>query len=255
MGDDMLSEDNGQDALSVRLADPLVRAQLLRMLDRLDLIEDLLTSKNAVLTLQTEGMVERLSERMESAIQLLDQLSTANIVSLVREVDRHSSVILALLNVISDLERSGRLSSLMEFMQGAKAINDILNDSLVERMALQMETIAATLEKLKAVPVEELVNALNSLKDSGALEIMPEVVGSVVTLRRLMTDNLLERVMTLLDQGIAYQNSISTAIRMIPQKPDRSPGLIGLWSLIKDPEVQKSLYVVFTSLNAILKGK
>ncbi|MHB1756048.1 MAG: DUF1641 domain-containing protein [Leptospirillum sp.] len=255
MGDNMLRDENGQDALSVRLADPLVRAQMLRMLDRLDLIEELLTSKNAVLSLQTEGMVERLSERIENAIQLLDQLSNANMVSLVREIERHAPVILTLLNLISELERSGRLSSLMEITQGAKAINDIFNDSLVERVATQLESIADILEKLKAIPIEDLAKALNSLKDSGALEIMPEIAGSVVTLRKLMTDTLLERVMTLLDQGIAYQNSISTALRMIPPKPDRPPGLLGLWSLIKEPEVQKSLYVIINALNAILKEK
>lgn len=251
----MKSEDNEVDILTARLADPQVRAQMLRILDRLDLIEEIVTSNNAIRNLQTEGMVERLSERVEKAIQLLDQLSSPNIVGLVREVDHHCPMILTLIKTLSDLEESGRLSSLMEMIQGAKALNDILNDTLVERMASQLEHLTGSLEQLRLIPVEDLTRVFNSLKDSGAFDTLPEVAGSLVALRKLLTDTLLERVMTLFDQGIAYQNSISTAIRMIPEKPESPPGLMGLWNLIRDPEIQKSLYVVMNALKILLKEK
>ncbi|EQD70659.1 hypothetical protein B1A_06192, partial [mine drainage metagenome] len=187
MGDEMMSEDNEVDILTVRLNDPQVRAQMARILDRLDIIEDIVTSNNAVRNLQTEGMVERLSERVEKAIQLLDQLSSPNIISLVREVDSHCSMILTVIKCLSDLEQSGRLSSLMEITQGAKAINDILNDTLVDRMALQIEQVSGSLEQLKLIPYEDLAKVLNSLKDSGALDTLPEVAGALVALRRLLT--------------------------------------------------------------------
>lgn len=253
MGDNMLSDDNEQDVLTARLADPRVRAQMLRILDRLDLIEEIVTAKSAILNLQTEGMVERLSERVEKTIQLLDQLSTPNMVGLVREIDQHCPVILTLIKSLSDLEQSGRLASLMELIQGAKAINDILNDSLVDRIAIQLEHIVGGLEQLKLIPLEDLAKLLSGLKESGALDTLPEVAGSVVALRKLMTDTLLERVMTLFEQGVAYQNSISAAIRMIPDKADGPSGLMGLWGLIRDPEIQRSLYVVMTALKVVVK--
>ncbi|MHB1562688.1 MAG: DUF1641 domain-containing protein [Leptospirillum sp.] len=255
MGGDNMNEDIKEDVLTARLSDPHVRAQILRILDRLDLIEEAVTSNNAIRDLQTEGMIERLSERVEKAIQLLDQVSNPNIVGLVREIDNHYPTIASLLKSLSDMEQSGKLASLLELTQGAKALNDILNDSFVERMALQVETLTGHLEQLRLIPVEDLTKFLGSLKESGALDTLPEIAGALVALRRLMTDTLLERVMTLIDQGIAYQNSISTAIRMIPENPKSPVGLMGLWTLINDPEIQKSLYVFMSALKVFLKEK
>lgn len=251
----MLSEDNEQDILASRLEDPKVRAQMVRILDRLDLVEDIITSNSAIHHLQTEGMVERLSERIEKAILLIDQLSAPHILGLVKELEKYSPTIMEFLSLLSEFEKTGRLSNLMDLLQGAKAINDILNDSMIDRMAIQLESISGTLEKLRLIPLDDLLNVMSRLRESGVLDTMPEIAGSFVALNKLMTDSLLERAMTLFEQGIAYQNSISTAIRMIPETPERSPGLVGLWSLMRDPETQKSLYIVLTAIKAVLTQK
>lgn len=240
-----------KDELSSRLEDPQIRIKLLNIIDRLDLIDDLLTRQDVVNQLQTNSMIERLAITLERATEAIDQISSPEMVSLLKEIRLGSTSLEKIVNFSKQFDGLGLGKNLLESTQLMKVFGEIVTDSMVERLMVQIERISNNIEELERLPINEIVLLVNAIKDAGLFETMPEVISGVVAVKRLMTDSLLERIMVVLDQGISYQNNLTSAIQMIPEAPPESIGLIGLYRLLKDPEVQKGLYYLITGLKAL----
>ena len=125
-------------------------------------------------------------------------------------------------------------------------------DTLVERVAIQAEKATEVLGKIERLPVDDMVVAVNRLKELGALDTIPELASVLVAIRRLLTDSLVERVMLLMETAISWQGNVYNVLKSIPAPPAEAPGgIMGTIRLLSNPETQKTLSFFLSGLKQV----
>ena len=189
-----MAEGKGQNALAQKLSEPDVTALLDDILSRLETVREINVAAKALWDIQTNTMVERISETLEKTVQVLDRLNQPGVLGVLEKLEKNAAALDHLLDLLPLMEKSGGFSALAEIGGALKAIQNLGVDTLVERVATQMERAGDLMDRFDRLPVAELVDMANRLKENGGLETIPELAGAVTAIRRLLTDTLVERV-------------------------------------------------------------
>lgn len=245
-----MAEGNGQKALAQKLSEPDITALLGDILTRLETVREINVATKALWDIQTNTMVERISETLEKTVQVLDRLNQPGVLGVLEKLEKNSTALGHLLDFLPQMEMSGGISALVEIGGAVKAIQNLGVDTLVERVATQIERAGDLMDRFDRLPVAELVDMANRLKENGGLETIPELVGAITAIRRLLTDTLIERVTVIADQAVAWQGNVAYAFRNV-RYPEMTPGWGGIFQLIRDPEVQKSLYFFLSAIKSV----
>lgn len=244
-----MTEGDGKTALSRKLGEPDVETLLADILSRLETVRELNVASKALWDIQTNTMVERISEMLEKTVQVLDRLNQPGVMAVLEKLEKNAAALEHLLDLLPQMEKNGGIAAMAEIGGAVKALQNMGVDTLVERVATQMERAADLMDRLDRLPVVELVDMANRLQENGGLETIPELVGAVTAVRRLLTDTLIERVLVIADQAVAWQGNIAYAFRNV-KPPETSPGWGGILRLMRDPDVQKSLYVFLSAVRS-----
>lgn len=160
----------------------------------------------------TDEMVSRLAETAAGGIGFIDQVNRAGL-------DRAIPAMAQLVND-GDLERLVQLARLYGSMQ------DAMTEEMVGRLS---ETIGAgltLLDRFNRGGADRLLQILERLEASGALEraarVLPQLADRLEMLERML-------------------HCFEEATHASDKEPPERGGFGGLWSLMKDPENQRSL--------------
>lgn len=235
-----------------KMADPETDKRLTSLLERVQVLEEAQIAGKAFSDLQTNSMVERLAESLEKATILLDRLTRPDTLLLMERLEKISPAMLRLMDVLETAEKTGAFQSFAEIGGAVRAVQLMGVDTLVERVAVQAEKATEILGKIERLPVEDMVVAVNRLKELGALDTIPELASVLVAIRRLLTDSLVERVMLLIETAISWQGNVYNVLKSIPAPPAESPGgIMGTIRLLSNPETQKTLSFFLSGLKQV----
>lgn len=168
----------------------------------------------------TDEMVGRLAGTVGEGLELLDQVNRAGL----------GNAIPALAQMVHD----GDLERLVQLARVYGSMQDALTDEMVGRLAETVGNGMSLLDRFNRGGSDRLIQLLEHLEGSGALE------GLASTLPKLTAR---------LDQVVRMLGCVEEAANILDRSPARPGGVGGLWSLLKDPENQKSLHFL------ILLGK
>ena len=159
-----------------------------------------------------------------------------------------------------------RLDTLTETVTGLKALTDISSNSLVERVAESADravtlldkasdpAVVAVLDKLREVEgVIPALERLAPLVNSGGLDILVEVGTAAAAINRLMTDGLLERMVSQVEQASQMLEHLKTlpiekmsaavhkmdAVGALETLPDMASGVVALSRIVNDQFVER----------------
>ena len=159
-----------------------------------------------------------------------------------------------------------RLDTLTETVTGLKALTDIGSNSLVERVAESADravtlldrasdpAVVAVLDKLREV--EGVIPALERiapLVSSGGLDILVEVGTAAAAINRLMTDGLLERLVSQVEQASQMLELVKALpiekmnaavhkmeeVGALETLPDVAAGVVALSRIVNDQFVER----------------
>ena len=160
----------------------------------------------------TDEMVGRLAETAASGIGFIDQASRAGL----------ERAIPALAQLVND----GDLDRLVQLARLYGSAQDAMTDEMVGRLAETMGAGISLLDRFSRGGADRLLQMLEHLDGSGALERAARTLP-------VLTDRLemLERML----------HCFEAATHAADKEPPMSGGIGGMWSLMKDPENQRSL--------------
>jgi hypothetical protein len=160
----------------------------------------------------TDEMVSRLSETAAGGIDFIDRVNRAGL-------NRAIPAIAQLVND-GDLERLVQLARIYGSMQ------DAMTEEMVGRLSETVGAGITLLDRFNRGGADRLLQILERLDASGALERAARVMP-------LLADRLemLERML----------HCFESATHASDKQPPERGGLLGLWSLMKEPESQRSL--------------
>ncbi|MGC8529651.1 MAG: hypothetical protein ACP5OP_05560 [Leptospirillia bacterium] len=159
-----------------------------------------------------------------------------------------------------------RLDTLTETVTGLKALTDIGSNALVERVAESADravtlldrasdpAVVAVLEKLREV--EGVIPALERiapLVSSGGLDILVEMGTAAAAINRLMTDGLLERLVSQVEQASQMLELVKALpiekmnaavhkmeeVGALETLPDVAAGVVALSRIVNDQFVER----------------
>lgn len=159
-----------------------------------------------------------------------------------------------------------RLDTLTETVTGLKALTDIGSNSLVERVAESADravtlldrasdpAVVAVLDKLREV--EGVIPALERiapLVSSGGLDMLVEVGTAAAAINRLMTDGLLERLVSQVEQASQMLELVKALpiekmnaavhkmeeVGALETLPDVAAGVVALTRIVNDQFVER----------------
>nr|EES53195.1 MAG: protein of unknown function [Leptospirillum ferrodiazotrophum] len=159
-----------------------------------------------------------------------------------------------------------RLDTLTETVTGLKALTDIGSNSLVERVAESADravtlldrasdpAVVAVLDKLREV--EGVIPALERiapLVSSGGLDMLVEVGTAAAAINRLMTDGLLERLVSQVEQASQMLELVKALpiekmnaavhkmeeVGALETLPDVAAGVVALSRIVNDQFVER----------------
>ncbi|MHB1286929.1 MAG: DUF1641 domain-containing protein [Leptospirales bacterium] len=242
-----------------QLSESSTEKMLSEILTRLEVIQEFHIASKALWDIQTNSLVERVAETVEKATAMLDRLTHPETLLLIERLEKSTPVLTRIIDILDSGEKTGAFSSLVEIGSALKAAQRLGTDTLIERVASQAEKTTEFIDKMQALPIEDLIGFASELRKSGGLESLTELVGAVSAVRKLLTDSLVERVMLLLEEAISWQGNVANVFGAIPAAPTEAPGIFGIIGLLKDPETQKALSFFLSGMKeihrAIRKGE
>ncbi|MHB1606475.1 MAG: helical membrane plugin domain-containing protein, partial [Leptospirales bacterium] len=220
-------------------------------LSKLDVVQELHVASKALWDIQTNSLVERIAETVEKASQVMDHLMRPETLLLLERLEKSAPLLSRMLDIMDTGDKTGALSAFLDLGTALKAIQNLGVDSLIERIATQTEKTTDLLDRFSNLPIDDLTELASKLKSSGGFETLPELVGAVSAIRRLLTDSLVEKIMLITEQAVSWQGNVATIFKSIPPPPHESPGVIGVIALLRDPETQKSLAYFLNGVKSI----
>jgi Protein of unknown function (DUF1641) len=160
----------------------------------------------------TDEMVSRLSETAAGGIDFLDRVNRAGL----------NRAIPAMAQLVND----GDLERLVQLARLYGAAQDALTEEMVGRLTETVTAGLTLLDRFNRGGADRLLQILERLDASGSLERAARVMP-------LLADRLemLERML----------HCVEEATHASDKQPPERGGVGGLWSLMKDPENQRSL--------------
>lgn len=244
----------GPIALAKKISEPGTEKILSEILSRLDVVQEFHVASKALWDIQTNSLVERMAQTVERASVVMDHLMRPDTLLLLERLEKSAPALTRMLDVIEVGEKTGAFSALLELGTALKTIQNLGVDSLIERVAAQTEKTTDLLDRFSNLPIEDLTEFVSKLKSAGGFESLPELAGVFSAMRRLLTDSLVERVMLIAEQAVAWQGSIAGILRSIPPPPLESSGFLGILHLLKDSETQKSLVFFLNGIKSIQRS-
>jgi uncharacterized protein YjgD (DUF1641 family) len=245
-----MGEEQRTDLLKAKLGEEATQELLVRILDRLETLSEVVTARKAVMDIGSNQMVERLAESAERSLTILDRVSDPALIGVIDKLKEVEAIIPAL-ERLTPLVQSGGLDMLVELATAAAAINRMMTEGLLERLVSRVEKVSEVMEQLLDFPVEKLRNSVQRMDDVGALEALPDVLAGVVALNRIMNDQFVERVMVTLEHWISEVEILYSAVNNISDEGRTGSGIMGMISLMGDAENQKAIYTGLELVKAI----
>jgi uncharacterized protein YjgD (DUF1641 family) len=249
-----MGEEQRTDSLKARLEAEGTQDLLLKILDRLDTLQEMVTVNKALMDIGSNQMVERLAESAERSVTLLDRVSDPAIMAVVDKLKEVEAVIPAL-ERLSPLVQSGGLDMLVEIGTAASAINRIMTDGLLERLISRVEKVSDVMEQVLDLPVEKMKTSLHRLDEVGALETLPDMMAGVVAFNRILNDQFVERLMVTLEHWISEVEILYSAVNRVSDEERAGSGILGLLSMLGDAENQKAMYTGLELIKAIRSAR
>jgi uncharacterized protein YjgD (DUF1641 family) len=160
----------------------------------------------------TDEMISRLTDAVGGGLGLIDKVQRAGL----------EKAIPALVELVDN----GDLQRLVKLARVYSSAEDALTEEMVGRMAETVGGGLSLLDRLNRGGGERVVEMLERLEHSGALEKMAYTMPKVL--------DRLEQVHTLLE-------CIENAATASEKAPRSAGGIGGLWRMMKDPETQNTL--------------
>lgn len=245
-----MGEEKRTDSLKIELEKEETRDLLVKILERLDTIEEGITARKAMMDIQSNSMIERLAETAERSVTLLDRVSDPRVVALIDKLKEIDSLVPAL-ERLTPLVSSGGLDTLVELATAASAVNRIMTDGLLERLISQIEKVSTIMEQLMELPIDKIKSAVQKMDEVGSLEALPDLSSGIVSFYRIMNDQFVERLMVTLEHWVTEVEILYTAVNRISEEGKTGSGLMGMISLMGDAENQKAMYTGLELIKAI----
>jgi len=160
----------------------------------------------------TDDMVARLAESATQAMDLLDRVNRSGVADA--------------LPAIAALVRSGDLDRLTHYARTLGAAEDAITDDMIGRFATLAGEGTLVLDRLNRSGVTKLINLLDQLNTSGAL------------------DRLAAKLPALVDNLEMLENMcgcVAEASKEVKDAPAPGGGLFSLLALMREPENQRTL--------------
>ncbi|AIA31795.1 hypothetical protein Y981_08055 [Leptospirillum ferriphilum YSK] len=252
MGVEKMEKSDSMGALEKKIGDLETEKVLVSLLDRVKVLEEAQVAGKAIWDIQTNSMIERLADSVEKASLLLDRLTSPEILSLMERLEKSAPTLLQVLDEVDNAEKAGAFRSLTELGGAVRAIQLMGVDTLVERVAIQAERASEMMGHIETLPLKEMTETLNRMRELGAFEAIPEIAAAVTAIRRLLTDSLVERVMGLLETAISWQGNVYNILKQIPSSPEiKGGGMMGMVRLLSNPETQETLAFFLTGMKQV----
>lgn len=224
------------------------------ILGRLDRLQEAQAVSRTLTDIQTNAMVERLAETAERSLTLIDRLSDPAVLAVVEKV-RDVGAIVPALDRLATLVDSGGLDMLVELATAASALNRLMTDGLLERLVSQMEKIGEATNILLELPLDRMKTAILRMDEVGGLETMPDLVSGAVSLHRILSDPLVERVMSNVEQWLSAFAVLQSAATRNASESRSGSGIFGLVALMGDAENQKALLFGLDLIKALRSAR
>jgi hypothetical protein len=191
-------------------------------LDRLSQVARLYSSAQDSLT---DEMIGRLSQAIGDGLALLDQINRAGL-------DRA-------IPALAEIVNNGDLNRLVKLARVYGSAEDALTDEMVGRLTETVGNGLSLLDRASRGGAEHVVNMLERLQDSGALE-------RIATMLPQLADRLatVQAVLQSVDAAAAASRSAAPS----------AGGIGGLWQLMRDPEAQDTLRFLLAVGKQLRKG-
>ncbi|KGA92783.1 hypothetical protein LptCag_1617 [Leptospirillum ferriphilum] len=252
MGVEKMEKSDSIGALGKKIGDLETEKALLSLLDRVKVLEEAQIAGKAVWDIQTNSIIERLADSVEKASLLLDRLTSPEILLLMERIEKSAPRLLQVFDEVDLAEKTGAFRSLAELGGAVRAIQLMGVDTLVERVALQAERASEMMGHIENLPLKDMTETLNRMRELGTFEAIPEIAAAVTAIRRLLTDSLVERVMSLLETAISWQGNVYNILKQIPPSPEiKGGGMMGMLRLLSHPETQETLAFFLTGMKQV----
>ncbi|NOY54019.1 MAG: DUF1641 domain-containing protein [Deltaproteobacteria bacterium] len=197
---------------------------------------------------QTDPMIERMAAIMEPLTALADQVAKPEVFQAVQQSVR----------TLTELYQSGSLNDLKEVALFISAAKNSMGDSVIARMAANMETMMALLDELAKADLMRAMPAIEELINSGSLEVLTQMATFLGSTTHAFTDSIVERMLSMFENLVsrlmnpqiqdligAAVESAQEAMAEMKDQPKKA-GLPALWKAARDPEVRQSLLFVMS---------
>ncbi len=163
----------------------------------------------------TDEMVGRLTEAVGGGLTLVDQVNRAGLEKAIP--------------AIAEMVNNGDLERLVHLARVYGSAQDALTDEMVGRLAETVGEGLSLLDRFNRGGANRLVEMLERLESSGALERTAQILPQLIDKLGMMESML---------------NCIEEAAK--EKAPPSSGGIGGMWSMLKDPDNQESLRFLIT---------
>ncbi len=200
-------------------------------------------------------MIERMAGTAEKLTELTDTLSNDNMASLIKKTQHASESLESSLEKLDELEKTGTLQTLKEMGDFVAGFSKGTTDAMIERMAGTAEKLTELTELALNYNLKPLLDTSEAFINSGTLDNLVEFADAVAGARRMLTDELVSRVVdtgqsmieafiTQFDVKEVIKSVNRSAMKTIEEAKDKKyhkGGALSLLSLTKDPEVMHGL--------------
>ncbi len=234
---------------------PQALEHLLNIIDRLDTLDEFSAMLQAQKDGATDMMVQRVADNITTGLSIMDSFSGEEQLSMIKTAGNKAESLKKSIETIAELEKSGTLQSLKEMGDFVAGFSKGMTDSMVERMAGTAEKLTELTDLTLNYNVKPLLDAGESLINSGTLDDLIELANATAAARKMLTDGLVDRVVNTAQamvEAIMTQVDVKEAIKSINRSTIKTinnakeekyakGGILSLLSMAKNPEIMQGL--------------
>lgn len=173
----------------------------------------------------TDEMIGRLSEAIGEGLSLLDQVNRSGLGRAI--------------GPLAEMVHNGDLQRLVRLARVYGSAEDALTDEMVGRLTETLGTGLSLLDRFNRGGAERVVDMLEKLESTGALERLAS-----------LAPQLAERLGTVTELLQSVEQAVEASRAQAP-----SPGGVsGLWQMMRDPEAQDTMRFLLTVGKQLRKG-
>jgi len=173
----------------------------------------------------TDEMVGRLSEAIGEGLSLLDQVNRAGLGRAI--------------GPLAEMVHNGDLQRLVRLARVYGSAEDALTDEMVGRLTETVGTGLSLLDRFNRGGAERVVDMLEKLESTGALERLSNLAPQLAERLGAVTELL---------------QSVEQAIEASRAQAPSPGGFSGLWQMMRDPEAQDTMRFLLTVGKQLRKG-